>query len=56
MNLKIVTHDDQEHQLTVENYDSVELNRQINDNQLLTVEIGGRIFSRITIKEIIPIE
>lgn len=56
MNLEILTHEGKVYNVTVENYDPVELNAQLNDNNVNTVLIGDKIFSRIAVKEIIPIE
>jgi hypothetical protein len=55
-NLTILTHDGKEYLVEVENYNPIELNKQLNDNQVNTVLIGDKILSRITVKEVIPIE
>jgi hypothetical protein len=56
MKLQILTHDGKEYNVDIENYDPVVLNSQLNDNQVNTVLIGDKIFSRISVKEVIPIE
>lgn len=55
-NLTILTHDGKEYSVEVENYNPIELNKQLNDNQLNTVLIGDKILSRIAVKEVVPIE
>lgn len=52
MILEIKTHDGETLTEEVEEYNAVELNEQINNNELLTVVIGQRILSRIKIAEI----
>jgi hypothetical protein len=55
MQLKILTHEGKEYDVSEEIYDAASLNEKLNDNQVNTVLIGGLILSRITIKEVIPI-
>lgn len=55
MKLSILTHDGKEYFVDVNDYDPVELNNQLNDNQVNTVLIGDKILSRIAVKEVIPI-
>lgn len=54
--LEILTHEQKVYTVSVENYNPTELNEQLNDSNTNTVLIGDKIFSRIAVKEIIPIE
>jgi len=54
MELEIICHDGSIYQTHVENYDPRLLNEQLNNNEVLTIVIGDKIFSRIDIKRIIP--
>ncbi|WP_226639341.1 hypothetical protein [Priestia flexa] len=56
MLIQVLTHSGQEHEITVEGYDPVEVNQQINDTSVYTVLIGDKIFSRIDIKYVGPKE
>ncbi len=50
--LQIKTHDGEVFEEVVEEYSPHELNKKINDNDILTIVIGNRIISRIKIAEI----
>lgn len=52
INLKVTKHDGEVFYEDVENYNPVALNQEINDSNLLTVVIGMRIISRISIADI----
>lgn len=54
--LEIVTHGAREHVVEVEEYNVSELQDKLNDNEVSTIAIGDRIFSRIDIKYIGPFE
>ncbi|PAD86663.1 hypothetical protein CHH55_16975 [Niallia circulans] len=55
MKLKIKTHSGGEFETEVEEYNPVEINDQINNSDILTILIGDKIFSRIDVKNVIPI-
>ena len=55
MNVKVITHDGNEHEVTVENYDAAELNASLNDETLNTVVLGELVISRINVKSVKPI-
>lgn len=56
MLIEIHTHSGHHLQAEVEQYNAVELNDQINNHELNTIVIGNRIFSRIDIKYVSPVE
>ncbi|SEQ24048.1 hypothetical protein SAMN05216232_2001 [Virgibacillus subterraneus] len=57
MKLYVTTHSgESQGEIEVDSYDPVELNNQINDNQLQSIVIGNKIFSRIDIRNIEPLE
>lgn len=54
--VEVNTHSGREHVIEVETYDYDDLYDQSNDSSLQTIKIGDKIFSRIDIKYIGPIE
>ncbi|MBJ8006286.1 hypothetical protein [Bacillus cereus] len=57
--IKIITHSGEQHFVQVEKYDiedAVKLNAELNSNDVMTVLIGPLIFSKIEIKQVIPVE
>lgn len=56
MKLEVETHSGKHFELDVLEYNAVEMNTQLNDNNVYTVVIGDTIFSRIDIKLITPIK
>lgn len=54
MQLKVTTHTEDVYLVEDTAYDAVAVNEMLNDNNVLTVVIGGVIFSRIDIKRIEP--
>lgn len=55
MQLKIVTHSGNEYEVSVEVYDSVQVNEDLNNRDINTVVFGEVILSRIDVKAIVPI-
>lgn len=53
--LEISTHDGEVYKTTVEDYDAVALNEEMNDNTINTVVISDIIVSRINVKSVVPI-
>jgi len=53
--IKVTTHSGDEDILTVDEFDPVEINDQLNDNELQSILIGDHIYSRIDVKNIKPI-
>lgn len=56
INLIIETHDGKTYEKSVDTYDSVAINDQLNNNELNTVVFGDLVISRINVKSITPIE
>ncbi|MFS0591706.1 hypothetical protein AB1L05_08900 [Cytobacillus horneckiae] len=56
MKVKITTHSGNEYLTDVESYDANDLNEKINDQSIITILIGNKIFSRIDIKFVGPVE
>lgn len=56
MKLKVTTHSGEEFIVHKENYNAKELEEKINSNEVLVINIGGIVFSRIDIKLVQPIE
>ena len=57
--VKIITHGGEQHLVKLEKYDiedAVKLNAELNSNDVMTVRIGPLIFSKIDIKQVIPVE
>ncbi|MDM5155838.1 hypothetical protein QUF88_19195 [Bacillus sp. DX1.1] len=57
--VEIHTHGGVKHTVQVEKYgieEAQKLNEQLNSNDVMTVLIGQLIFSKIDIKQVIPIE
>ena len=55
MKLKIITHAGVEYEVTVDSYDPIALNDQLNNHELNTVAIGEIIISRIDVKNVVPV-
>jgi hypothetical protein len=55
MNLKIITHSGGEYEVTVEAYDPIQINEDLNNNNINTVAFADVILSRIDVKAVIPI-
>jgi len=53
--LKIFTHDGLEYETTVDSYDPIALNEQLNNHEINTVVVGNIIISRINIKTVFPL-
>ncbi|MEK0286568.1 hypothetical protein [Caldifermentibacillus hisashii] len=51
--LKISTHDGQDYEETVEQYDAAALNAELNNNEINTVAIGNLIISRVNVKLVV---
>lgn len=54
--IEVITHSNREHIVEVETYDYDDLYDQTNDTNVQTIKIGDKIFSRIDIKYIGPVE
>ncbi|MEM5012057.1 hypothetical protein WKH57_15155 [Niallia taxi] len=54
--LKITTHSGNEYEATVEEYDPIKINTDLNAAELNTVVLGNVIVSRIDVKSVTPIE
>ena len=57
--IKVITHSGEQRVVQVEKYDIEDaklLNEQLNSNEVMTVLIGPLIFSKIDIKQVIPVE
>jgi hypothetical protein len=55
INLKIITHSGSEYFVSVENYDAVQVNDDLNNIEINTVVFGDVILSRIDVKAVVPI-
>ena len=51
----VTTHSGDADELTVEEFDPVEINDQLNDNEVQSILIGDHIYSRIDVKNIKPV-
>ncbi len=51
--LQILTHDGNEYEETVEQYDAVALNEELNNSEINTVVIGKLIISRVNVKLVV---
>jgi len=56
MKLKILTHNSGEYETTVDEFDPLVLNEQLNDLNVNTVAIGNVILSRIDVKNVSVVE
>lgn len=56
LKLLIERHSADNIEVDVEQFDAIAMNQQLNDNNVMTVELGGNIISRIDVKAIIPVE
>lgn len=54
--LKVHTNGGQEFEITTNNYDPIHLNGQLNNSNTITVVIGDYIFSRIDVKQVVPVK
>lgn len=54
--LKIITHSGNEYDVTVERFDPVQTNADLNNNEIYTVVFGDVILSRIDVKAVMPIK
>jgi hypothetical protein len=54
--LKITTHSGNEYEVTVESFDPVQTNTDLNNNEIYTVVFGDVILSRIDVKAVVPIK
>lgn len=54
MVLKVITHDGLDLTINVDDYNPIEINDKLNDNEIHTVVLGNVIISRINVKTIIP--
>lgn len=55
MKVKIVTHSGNEYTVEVLNYDSIQVNEDLNNREINTVAFGEIILSRIDVKAVVPI-
>lgn len=55
MKLRILTHSGQDIMVDVSEFNVQEMEQKINNHELLVIAVGDMIFSRIDIKNIIPI-
>jgi len=53
--LSIETHDGNSFEVTVEKYDPVALNEELNNQNVNTVVLGDLVVSRINVKSIVPL-
>lgn len=51
--LQILTHDGNEYEETVEQYDAMALNEELNNSEINTVVIGKLIISRVNVKLVV---
>jgi len=51
--LQILTHDGNEYEETIEQYDAMALNEELNNNEINTVVIGKLIISRVNVKLVV---
>jgi hypothetical protein len=55
MDIKVITHSGNEYVVTVELFDPVRINDDLNNPDINTVVFGNVIVSRIDVKTIVPI-
>ncbi|MGH1326585.1 hypothetical protein [Bacillus pretiosus] len=53
--LKVHTNGGKEIEIITNDYDPIYLNEQLNNNNTITVVIGDYIFSRIDVKQVVPV-
>ena len=56
MELRVTMHTGEEYEITVENYDPVELNDKRNNEMLSSILIGDYSLSRINIRDVVPLK
>lgn len=56
MKIRVLTHNHEEFIIDVENYNPATLVNELNEDQRFFVLIGDRIFSRVNIKEVGPVD
>ncbi|MDA2655842.1 hypothetical protein PDQ31_26485 [Bacillus cereus] len=54
--LKVHTNGGKEIEIITNDYDPIFLNEQLNNNNTVTVVIGDYIFSRIDVKQVVPVK
>lgn len=54
--LKVHTNGGKELEIITNDYDPIFLNEQLNNNNTVTVVIGDYIFSRIDVKQVVPVK
>ncbi|MEK4894169.1 hypothetical protein MHH74_29535 [Bacillus sp. FSL M7-0996] len=54
--LKVHTNGGKEIEIITNDYDPIYLNEQLNNNNTITVVIGDYIFSRIDVKQVVPVK
>ncbi|OFC75850.1 hypothetical protein [Bacillus thuringiensis] len=54
--LKVQTNGGKEIEIITNDYDPIYLNEQLNNNNTITVVIGDYIFSRIDVKQVVPVK
>ncbi|WP_336992927.1 hypothetical protein [Bacillus toyonensis] len=54
--LKVHTNAGKEIEIITNDYDPIYLNEQLNNNNTITVVIGDYIFSRIDVKQVVPVK
>ncbi|MGQ8855389.1 hypothetical protein [Bacillus sp. SRB_8] len=54
--VKVHTNGGKEIEITTNDYDPIFLNEQLNNNNTITVVIGDYIFSRIDVKQVVPVK
>ncbi|HHQ2481011.1 TPA: hypothetical protein ACSPJ7_005403 [Bacillus cereus] len=54
--LKVHTNGGKELEIITSDYDPIFLNEQLNNNNTVTVVIGDYIFSRIDVKQVVPVK
>ncbi|MCZ2260616.1 hypothetical protein [Sporosarcina sp. G11-34] len=55
ISIKVTTHSGDEDILTVDEFNPVEINDQLNDNEPQSILIADQIYSRINVKNIKPV-
>ncbi len=54
--LKVHTNGGKEIEIITNDYDPIFLNEQLNNNNTVTLVIGDYIFSRINVKQVVPVK
>jgi len=54
--LRVQTNGGKEIEIITNDYDPIYLNEQLNNNNTITVVIGDYIFSRIDVKQVVPVK